>query len=266
MNAAAETVVQKWTWMRWLAVIAIVFVAHVALIFIFGTHKPITPMEMKNVPSLTLAGKPAEDWLGLKNATLFALPSANGFAELMWMTIAPPGFHKQDWTEPPRWLALPAAELGSTFNHFVQTNQFAEIHLEYNLPPPLAAPVIPPQPPLAQASTLQIEGQITSRGLLTTTKLPSWPFDDAIAPSVVQVVVNAGGDVVSAVLLPPENTLEPSAVHDPDADEYAVEQARAARFAPLPSGAGGVESSPAGPLAFGKLIFNWQAVPVTTKK
>jgi hypothetical protein len=213
------------------------------------------------VPSLTLAGAPAQDWLNLNDATLFALPSANGFAGMMWVELPPLPFRRQDWTEPPRWLALPAGELGSSFHHFVQTNQFVQIHLEFNLPPPLAAPAVVTQPPLPAASTVQVQGDLASRGLLTAMKLPSWPFDDIIAPSVVQVLVDADGNVVSTVLLPLENSA--NVIRDPDADEYAVTQARTARFAPSPSSAGSLETSRAGALAFGRLIFNWQTVPKT---
>lgn len=265
--------VQKWTWTRWLAIVVIVFVGHVLLIFIFGARKPVPSTQVKNVPMLTLVGESSGGWVGLKNATLYALPDRSGFAGLMWMRIPPPGFHKQDWTEDPRWLtatdSLPVNQLGSAFHHFVQTNGFARVPTEFNLPPVSVAPAVSAQPPFARGSTLEIEGEVAKRGPFSALKLPSWPFADAIAPSVVQVVVDAGGRVVSAVLLPPENYsetpyLEAPPVRDSDADQYAVGLARSVRFAPLVSGAGSVESNPAMHLSVGLLIFNWQAVPVTT--
>jgi hypothetical protein len=273
MNASIASPIQKWTWTRWLAIVAIVFLGHVLLIFIFGARKPLPPSAEKNVPVLTLVGESSAGWVSLKNATLYALPDRSGFSAPMWMTIPPPGFHKQDWTEDPRWLAatdsLPANQLGSAFHHFVQTNRFAKVSVDFNVPPVSVAPAISPQSPFARGSTLEIEGAVAKRGLLSPMKLPSWPFTDAIAPSVVQVIVDAGGRVVSAVLLPPENYsetpyLETPPVRDPDADERAVDLARSARFAPLASGAGSVESNPATHLTMGLLIFNWQAVPVTT--
>jgi len=91
--------------------------------------------------------------------------------------------------------------------------------------------------------------------------LQSWPYADIISPSVVQVLVDAAGNVVSAVLLPSENSLEATASRDADADQCAVELARTARFAPLWPGAGSVESSPSIRLAVGRFIFNWQSVP-----
>jgi hypothetical protein len=114
---------------------------------------------------------------------------------------------------------------------------------------------------------MEIQGQIASRPLLNQPKLPSWPFADVIAPSVVQVLVDAAGRVVSATLMPPpDNFLETPPARDPDADQYAVELARAARFAPLPSNPGGIESLPASHLSMGQIIFNWQTVPLPAAK
>lgn len=274
MNAStAGPAVQKWTWTHWLAIVAIVFAGHVLLIFIFGAHKPVPSLAVKNVPMLTLVGESSAGWVSLKNATLYALPDRKGFSAVMWMSIPPPGFVKQNWTEDPRWLAatdsLPVNQLGADFNHFVQTNQFANVRIDFNVPPVPVAPTVSAQLPFAHGSTLEIEGEAAKRGLLGTMKLPAWPFSDAIAPSVVQVVVDAEGRVISAVLLPPQNYsetpyLEAPPVRDSDADERALELARSARFAPLPSNAGSIESSPATHLSMGMLIFNWQAVPITT--
>jgi hypothetical protein len=265
--------VQHWTWIRWLVAIAIVFVLHVMLIFIFGAHKPTRPEPVVDTPSLALASA-ANDWLDLNNATLFALPDRDGFAGEMWAPY-PLSLHQQDWTEEPHWLSgtnsLPVNELGARFNRFVQTNVFAEVALDFTLSPPLAAPVVPPPSP-PQGSSLRIEGDIVKRPMLNTISLPSWPYADVIAPSVVQVLVDAAGNVVSATLLPPDSYLEPSALGDnmgpsavryAEADQRAVELARSARFAPLSPDAGSIEANPLAQLTVGRLIFDWEAVPAT---
>jgi TonB family protein len=71
--------------------------------------------------------------------------------------------------------------------------------------------------------------------------LPSWPYADVLAPSVVQAVVDAPGNVVSTVLLSPSG-------YDA-ADQRALELARAMRF------------TPSSHLTIGRMIFNWHTVP-----
>ena len=238
-----------WPLSRWLLLIALVLAAHVVLIFTFGARKPIKPRAVTNVPELELAGNSGE-WLTLNDPTLFALPSREGFAGPAWLEPPHVQFHRQEWTEPPRWLQLSPGELGASFSQFMQTNRFATFRFELKPPPQLTVPLVPLEPAFAEASTLRIEGDLARRPLLTSMKLPSWPYADIIAPSRVQVLLNAAGDVVSAVLLPPDN---PDEVRDADADQYALNLARAARFAP----AAGV--------TVGQLIFDWRAIaPVAT--
>jgi len=234
----------SWTLNRWLLLIVLVLVAHVVLIFIFGARKPITPRAVKNVPELQLAGGSGE-WLTLNDPTLFALPSREGFAGPAWIEVPRVQFHRQEWTEPLRWLQLPTRELGAIFSQFMETNRFATFQFSSEPPPRFTVPLVPLEPTFAETSTWHIEGDLARRQLLTPMKLPAWPYADVIAPSRVQVLVNAAGEVVSAVLLPPDN---PGEVRDPDADQRALELARAARFTPAPG------------LTMGQLIFNWRTV------
>lgn len=263
---------RKWSWSRWTAAVAIVFLLHVFLIFTFGARKTVQPVPAQHAPSLALVAESPGDWLALNNATLFALPGNSGFAASMWMELPPLPIQPKNGTEEPYWLSpsnsLQVAGLVVPFNRFVQTNHFGGIHFEFNLPPEVAAPATPTQPPLAQFSTLQIQGDIARRHLLTPIRLPSWPDSDVDAPSIVQVLVDAAGNVVSAVLLPQEimaqgNSWEPPLAHNTKADPWAVKEARALRFSPLPAGESTV-SNTLSRLAIGQLVFNWHTVPVTT--
>jgi hypothetical protein len=235
----------SWPLSRWLLLIALVLAAHVALIITFGARKPVIPLKVKNAPELQLAAGSSE-WLLLNNPTLFALPNIQGFAGPAWLEPPHVQFHPLEWTEPPRWWQLSAGELGSVFSRFMETNRFDRFKLDLRPSPQFTVPLVPLEPKFAEASTMRIEGDIARRRLLTPMKLPSWPRADLIAPSTVQVLVNAAGDVVSAVVLPSHNTGE---VHDAAADQRALELARAARFAPGPD------------LTLGKLRFNWRTVP-----
>jgi hypothetical protein len=233
-----------WPLSRWLALIVLVLAAHVVLIFMFGGRKPITPRAVTNAPKLELAAGSSE-WLLLNDPTMFALPHLEGFAGPVLRDQQLGQFHRQEWTEPPRWLQLPVGDLGAVFNEFMQTNFFAAYHFELTPPPRFTAPAVPLEPQFAEMSTLQIKGGLVRRPLLTPMDLPAWPYADVIAPSRVQVLVNAAGEVVSAVLLPSENSGE---VRDADADQRALDLARAARFAP------------ASGLTLGNLIFGWRTV------
>lgn len=242
-----------WPLSRWLLLIALVLAAHIALIFTFGTRKPVKPLPVTNVPNLELAtGSGA--WLTLHDPTLFALPRREGFAGPAWLEPPPLRVHMVDWTEPPRLLDLTNPllneELGAVFSRFMQTNLFTVFRFDLKPPAQFTAPLAPLEPTFAKSSALHVEGGLAGRPLLTQINLPSWPSTDVIAPSRVQVLVNSAGEVLSAVLLPSGN---PGGFHDPGADQRALELARAARFAPARG------------LTVGQMIFDWHTVaPVAT--
>jgi len=95
-------------------------------------------------------------------------------------------------------------------------------------------------------STLRVAGDLVNRRLLNPPQLQSWPALDLLTNTVVQVLVNAEGNVFSSTLL----TLSGSK----EADQNALDVARAARFEPLR------RSSPA--LTIGALIFEWHTAPL----
>jgi hypothetical protein len=237
----------SWTRNRWFTLIALVFAAHVLLLFAFGGRKQIVARAVTNVPALNLADNSSE-WLALNDPTLFALPHQKDFASAIWLpahVLEPPSFR---WTEPPRWLPVSADELGLAFNQFMQTNRFAGFELQLKSPVKLSAPGLPIEPALAQTSTLQIQDGLAQRRLLDPINLPSLPYANVIAPSKVQVLVDAAGNVISTVLLPPDSGFTAADQYD-QADQRALELARAARFAPSSR------------LTVGRMIFKWHTVP-----
>src|SRR5882724_1446535 len=236
----------RWPLHIWLMLVALVFVAHVAAVFIFGEHKFPAPRPVTNVPQLQLANNSSE-LLTLDDPTLFALPRAGDLASIGLQTpaVSPPAFR---WSEAPHLLPLSAETLGATFVQFMQTNVFAGSQLNFKPQPKLNSPAVIFQPAFAENSTLQIEGDLVQRKLLDEIVLSNWPYPDVIAPSRVQVLVDADGNVVSAVLLPSNNSLKNQTGYD-DANKRALELARDARFAPAPH------------LTIGRMIFNWRTVP-----
>ncbi|HZT23420.1 MAG TPA: hypothetical protein VFB55_10970 [Verrucomicrobiae bacterium] len=231
---------------RWLALIALVFAAHVVLIFAFGDRKPIVPRPVRNVPHLQLVD--AES-VALDDPTVFALPHARDAAAVGWKTIPAVPQPRFRWTEPPQFLPAPA-DLGAAFEHFLRTNSFAAFTLDFKPPPKWSRPQVTIAPDFPSASELQIVGDLARRPLIGAVRLPTLALNSVIAPSRVAVVVDAAGNVVSAVLLPPANAAE-AAAHVETADAQALSLARTLRFAPAERA------------TFGELIFRWRTVPVT---
>ncbi len=241
---------EGWTRTRWLAVIALVFATQVALIFLLGEKNAAVPRAVLNVPTLKLAN-PADELLALDNPTLFVLPSPKDFAAA-WLKMPEPEPPSFRWTEPPRWLPLPADGLGAAFGRLMQTNSFPSQPFVFKPAAEWTAPASPVEPAPAQNSTMHIEGGLAQRQLPSEISLTNWPYADVLPPCVVQVLVDPAGNVVSAVVLPPENNLEATS-HYLAADQRALEIARTLRF------------TPAANLTIGRVIFNWQTVPPTNE-
>ena len=236
-----------WSRERWLMLVALVFAAQVGFIFALGERQFGSPRAAVNVPTLKLADD-SDELLALDDPTLFALPHVNDFASAVWLQMPAEPQPPFRWAEFPQPPPLTADNLGAVFRRFMRTNQLAAPPLDFKPEPKLSEPVLPLPPAFAANSTLQIAGDLAKRKWLNPISLTNWPYADVIATSRVQVLVDEAGDVVSAVLLPSDNP-EEAASHYNDADQYAVELARAARFAP------------ASHLTVGRLIFNWRAVP-----
>src|SRR5258708_29983366 len=71
----------RWPLHIWLMLIALVFVAHVAAVFIFCEHKFSMPRTVTNVPQLQLANNSSE-WLAPDKPALFGFPPPPHFAAL----------------------------------------------------------------------------------------------------------------------------------------------------------------------------------------
>ena len=230
--------------------VALALAAHLALIFVFGAKNQIATRPPVNVPQLQFAG-PADELMELDNPALFALPNVHDFSSAIWQKtpdIARPRF---SYHEDPRWLPLPTENLGAAFMQFMQTNQFGQFVLDFKPAPLFAAPVVDLTADLPQNSTLQISGALARRKLISAPTLPSLPLNDIIAPSKVQLLVDNIGNVISAVLLPPENSIE-AAGRATIADTNAVALALQFKFSPAPG------------LTTGQAIFHWYTIPLTS--
>jgi hypothetical protein len=229
-----------WSRAKMLRLVAVVLIAHLVLIFIFGARKPIVPRQVKDVPQLTLADSQSE-LFALTDPTLFALPHVDEFTPPYEIA------RSFNWSIATNWLTLTDIPTG-TFNSLspaslIAVDRFGLISnlIAFKPVPKMDMPTEQFQPAFAQNSTLRLEGDLAQRRWLAAPQLPSWISDDVLQPSIVQVLVDTRGDVVSGVLL--------GASGLDDADQKALGIARGLHFVRA--------SQP----TFGRMIFDWRTLP-----
>lgn len=237
----------------------LVLVMGVQLGFIFwlGSREPMRSRPPAVAPGLLLANSTAGELLALTDPTLFALPHLRGFSGLAWLRLPSVPFRPFTWSEPPRWMNPDYTRLTSQFAEFLQTNHLVSWQPPIRLEPELSLPNLPPLAPMAESSNLTFEGALAKRRLLQnpSTDLPAWPSTTLLSQSVVQLLVDAEGHLVSATLLKPGSGLA-------EADRYALDKARSMVFEPVSPNSPEAGANPLSGLAWGQAIFQWHTTPV----
>ncbi len=240
MNVESPPLTTGWSTRRWFIYIALALGAHLAFIFLFGANSDPGRRTVTRVPQFQLVDGNRE-LVALTDPTLFALPHLNDFYPAAWQrpaAVKPPAFH---WSEPPQFLPPVSENLGAAFSAFMRTNAFAALNLDFKPEPPPIGAVENFESLLQKNSTLQLSGLLARRRMLNQITVPALAWNDVLKPSRVQALVDASGNVVSAVLI--------ESSESPTADQKALALAHTARFAP------------AADLMFGELVFNWHTVP-----
>ena len=251
---SAESILPgRWPRSKWLGGVALVCALQVALLWWLGDAKPKPPGRPGLATTLQLAGKGAGALMALMDPTLFALPHRQGFSGPSWLVVQPQQFEPYVWSNPPGWLELPVADLGEAFQRFVETNLSEALRLLPQAPPELTWPNVAPTQFQPARSTFRLADDLARRRLQGSPKLPSWASTELLTNSVVRLVVDSAGVPVSQTLLVSSGSKE--------ADQFALAQARAVRFAP--------ENQPGKPgapatLSWGELIFEWHTTPPLT--
>ncbi|HTL17282.1 MAG TPA: hypothetical protein VL793_08595 [Patescibacteria group bacterium] len=242
---------QRWPARRWWIVIAIVFGTQLILILWLGRPERFRGRAKELVPQLEVVGPEAAGALAMSDPTLFALPHQQGFSGLAWLNVE---YHPSSPRESAQLLPLDQQQLGYDFRNFMTTNHenglpvIAQAEFEFRTPALVVSPAFPTQ------STLRLTGALSSRRLATVPALPSWPSADILSNSVVQVLVAASGETLSATLL------QPAGSGSSEADQQALREARRARFDRVDT------PDPLNPLAgvaLGQMVFQWHTVPLT---
>jgi hypothetical protein len=245
---------QPWDFRFWFAVLFLL-AAQIGLILWFGAGAIIPSRKGEPGPVMDLSERGSSELFALTDPTLFSLPHREDFAGGAWLKLPPLKFRESRWSEPSRPLLLPAEQLGVVFKNFIQTNRFAAFEVAARAESKLTSPVFVPVALIPTQSTLRMEGMLATRRLVTPLALPSQPSADILNDSVVQLVVNAAGNPVSALLLPPGSGSK-------EADQLALQLAKGARFESLQSPGREGASRPGKTMTFGALVFEWQTVPM----
>ena len=164
------------------------------------------------------------------------------------MSAPKPGYQPPEWSGPPAG-SRSTRKLGWGIRHFLQTNPpvafDVAIQPELQLSPAETHPITRRPPP----SSLRVEGPLAIRPLRHPP--PCGPQADLLTNSIVHVLVNADGNVLSEVLLVSSGLRE--------ADEEALRLAGTAQFTPLSHDP--ETHRPVSRLAWGTLVFEWQTLP-----
>jgi hypothetical protein len=196
--------------------------------------------------------------------TLFAFPSLEGFSGAAWLRYETPTVPQRPLEDSPRWLEVQTEHFGRSLADAVRAATPVP-SLVVDRQPVWRESSIPEESPRTGVSEMRVEGPLSSRRLLDPPALPVWPHPDLIADSIVQVVVSAGGRVMSASLVEREGQPSgapstPQASRLPAADDAALNIARTRRFAPLAIPRPTPAWAESDILQWGRLVFQWQTV------
>jgi hypothetical protein len=238
----------SWTRGRFLGVVGVLFVLQAGLIFLFGDHsRPLPRLSPRSVRFRALGASVSEDQLMRQffvgDPAVFPLPNPHGFSGRGWMDQQPLAYQSENQLEPPDWLPLDAARLGTNFPLLPPGSEpirwdLAQQQARLNEPLPLfLAPEM-----IATQSIFRLEGGLSHRLLGAAPVLRNWPSPQLLTNSAVQIAVNPAGEVVVSRL----NARSGS----DQADADALAKARALRFRPSPSAG----------TRWGEAVFQWQTI------
>lgn len=227
MNAVAEQS-PRWSKRRWLVTITLLALGQAVFVFALSQRALPPPRKAASQPDMRVlepTGRRAATALPATDPTLFALVNRRGFSGPGWMRFDFAAHELRDWQDEPRWLALEPERFGAEFRKLAAASGADRLTLQDKPPPRDSAPVV--AAPTVRARTVwQLSGELHARPVLSPPDLPAWPHTDVLGPTVLQLAVNAFGDVLSARVLRGSGLAT--------ADTFARETFERARFQPLP--------------------------------
>jgi len=252
MNGSV-TAPQAWTRLRVVTVTLIATAVQAGLIYWASDRKPFHPRTAIERPAVQLAALAQNELLTLTDPTIFSRAHAEGFSGPAWLTVRVQPSETDTNTTPQQWLALASAQLGETSHEHARTDEPGTLSVTFRPQPALMPSDAGPVLTMSKVSTVELKDALAKRGLVNFPPLPSQTNGDILLPSEVQVLVDARGNPISAVLLKSSGLKT--------ADQLAVTIARNAQFTPareIPPG--GVDEAGKGVVP-GRMIFHWYTMP-----
>jgi TonB family protein len=248
----------SWPRGAWFWGFIFLFLAHALAVFWLAERRQYKSSWQKPRAFLYLGGNHDYDRqlaqaAALRDPTLFALPHAQGFSGGAWRNFQPQFPALTNWSAQPEWLPLESARLGLALQEYVTTNRPSESRLLASLRATRLTEVRLADEPILTNSTLQVEGGVNTRRLISRPALPSVPLSDLPGRTIVAVSVNGDGTVESASV-----SRESASKW---ADQRALELAGLLEFEPLPIR--NVRARRLAPPTVLRVIFAWHAVPPT---
>lgn len=244
---------RAWTLPRLVTVTVIATVVQAGLIYWASDRKPFHPRTAMERPAVVLAATARSELLTLTDPTIFSRAHAEGFSGPAWLQVRVQPGDPDTNAAPQQWLALASAQMGGGLREDARSHPPAELPVAFRLPPALTLPKGSEVPVLAKVSTVELKDALAKRGLIGFPPIPSQTNTDILLPSEVQVLVDARGNPISAVLL------KSSGIKT--ADQLAVALAWGAQFTPAPDIPSRSLDDPNKGVVPGRMIFHWYTLP-----
>ena len=229
----------SWTRQRITILAAVIFVAHVAVIFALHTPRPMVALpETFRTPRLkspTTPANPPPTLDGLNDPLVFAGAHEHGFSASAWMMRPRQDYALTNSKPPPRFLAFARTPM-----NFPPAPNENKIETQTSLPFLDIALAAEPR-----KSKIRLEGELHVRPLARTPEIPIQSATDVLTNTVVQIAVKSDGFPFSARIITSSGSRA--------TDLKALDIANHFKFTPLPPA---VSRDPT-ELQWGECVFQW---------
>lgn len=243
----------SWTWRTWGTVVLVLLLLHGAGLWKFGRGDLPAPRPIEAAPEWSWADRGAEDWVAWFDPTFFVHGHPQSFSGPGWMLQPRVGYSAPLPLEPPRFLEPAQLVREDPLRLLVRAAAWTPsvMSLRASASPQFGS-LAPREPLTLRSSRLRIVPAGPARRLRQSPEpLPGWPSAELLTNSVVRLLVDGAGRVLTAALLVSSGL--------PAADQKALEVARQLEFEPD----SGIAIAPKETLNLTPVlaVFEWQTLP-----